>query len=244
MGCGASTAATPATTEAKPVVAASKEATAAGKDLAPVFKQFDTSGDGCLDADELFQVFQVGATPTATPEGARPRPMPHAPSCDASPVRSGSPVISPDLGQAELRAAYEAHEEERARTHRQYDAAVRAMEVQGHEMRAQAQAEHAAVEQQELVEGRHLHRAHAAEARLVGADAAEVGAVAKVRVVEHGHLELPPCLERRRVERALARVASVLLPIASFRRMPIAIRHLLSVIRGSRRPQKLVPRFA
>ena len=59
MGCGASTAATPATTEAKPVVAASKEATAAGKDLAPVFKQFDTSGDGYLQLDELKRAFRA-----------------------------------------------------------------------------------------------------------------------------------------------------------------------------------------
>ena len=64
-------------------------------------------------------------------------------------------MISPDLGQAELRAAYEAHEEERARTHRQYDAAVRAMEVQGHEMRAQAlaaQAEKVEQSEQQRVE--------------------------------------------------------------------------------------------
>ena len=58
MGCGASTAATaPATNE--PVVAASKEATAAGKDLKPVFKQFDTSGDGFLQMDELKRAFRA-----------------------------------------------------------------------------------------------------------------------------------------------------------------------------------------
>ena len=47
--------------------------------------------------------------------------------------------------------------------------------------------EDGATQLQELVEGGHLHRAHASEARLVGANPTEVGRVAKVSVVKYGH---------------------------------------------------------
>ena len=62
MGCGASTAAAPAekpVAEKAETVTAAKEATKAGMDLTAIFGQFDTSGDGFLQMDELKRAFRA-----------------------------------------------------------------------------------------------------------------------------------------------------------------------------------------
>ena len=60
MGCGASTAAPAPVTEKAETVAAAKEATAAaGMDLTSIFGQFDTSGDGFLQMDEVRIVARI-----------------------------------------------------------------------------------------------------------------------------------------------------------------------------------------
>ena len=43
--------------------------------------------------------------------------------------------------------------------------------------------EHRAVELEQLVEGRHLHRAHTPKSGLIRPDAAKVGRVAKLRII-------------------------------------------------------------
>ena len=53
MGCGASTAATPPPTYEK------VELPSGAKDLTKVFQQFDTSGDGFLQMDELKRAFRA-----------------------------------------------------------------------------------------------------------------------------------------------------------------------------------------
>jgi len=57
MGCGASSQAPP--TDTPTDAAAAKQATAGGVDLTQCFKQFDTSGDGFLQIDELRRAFRA-----------------------------------------------------------------------------------------------------------------------------------------------------------------------------------------